>query len=173
MNHVFWITGLSCSGKTSIGKMLYEHLLANNHFTVFLDGDELRKVFGDDLGYSLSDREKSAMRNARLCSLLGSQDINVICCTISLFHSVQEWNRKYISNYIEIYVKSPINVMRQRDRKGIYCDTSKDIAGVSVAIEEPEHPDLILLNDINTSISDLVLEIENYIAKEGVQFETR
>ena len=60
---VFWITGLSGAGKTTIGRVLYQHLRRKNASVVFLDGDLLREVFGNDLGYSVEDRHKSAMRN--------------------------------------------------------------------------------------------------------------
>ena len=52
MNKVYWITGLSGAGKTTIGKLFYEKLRKEHGNTLFLDGDMLRQVFGDDLGYS-------------------------------------------------------------------------------------------------------------------------
>ena len=65
---VYWLTGLSGAGKTTIGRLWYEKLREAGEAAVFLDGDELRQVFGDDLGFSESDRRKSAMRNARRCA---------------------------------------------------------------------------------------------------------
>ena len=62
MGIVYWITGLSGAGKTTIGKLLYAKLKAKHGNTIFLDGDMLRKAFGDDLGYSEEDRRKCAMR---------------------------------------------------------------------------------------------------------------
>lgn len=61
---------------------------------MFLDGDILREVFGNDLGYSKEDRRKCAMRYSRLCAMLQRQGMNVICCTISMFDSVRDWNRE-------------------------------------------------------------------------------
>lgn len=111
MGAVYWITGLSGAGKTTIGKRLYEKIKLQYSNTVFLDGDELRIVFGNDLGYTQDDREKCAMRYARLCDFLQKQDMNVICCTISMFHSVREWNRFHIANYKEIYIKADIETL--------------------------------------------------------------
>ncbi len=151
MGCVYWVTGLSGAGKTTIGKMLYEVLKEKEKNTVFLDGDVLRTAFGDDLGYSREDRQKCAMRYARLCALLASQGINVICCTISMYDSVRDWNRSNIHEYREIYVKVPMEVLHQRNQKGLYSAAGStsdiDLVGVTYEMEEPKNPDLILVND--------------------------
>ena len=79
---VYWITGLSGAGKTTIGKIFFNKLKKNDPATVFLDGDTLRQVFGDDLGYSETDRRKCAMRYSRLCKFLSEQGITIVICTI-------------------------------------------------------------------------------------------
>lgn len=151
MNTVYWITGLSGAGKTTIGKVLYEKMKMRYPNTVFLDGDILRQVFGDDLGYSQEDRRKCAMRYARLCDMLQKQGLNVICCTISMFDSVREWNRQNISSYKEIYVKVSFDTLRIRDQKGLYSgytnECQKEVVGIHVEFEEPKTPDLVLDND--------------------------
>ena len=147
MSRVYWLTGLSGAGKTTIGKLLYQKLRAQQDNVVFLDGDQLRQVFGDDLGYTPEQRLKSAMRNARLCKLLFDQGLDVVCCTISMFDSVRDWNRTHIPGYCEIYVKASMETLRRRDQKGLYSQGEIDVAGVHFAIEEPKAPDLILCND--------------------------
>ena len=111
MATVYWITGLSGAGKTTIGRIFYERLKRIYPNTVFLDGDALRKVFGDDLGYSKEDRRKCAMRYSKLCAMLQEQEINVVCCTISMFDCVRAWNRENIRNYREIYVKVSMDTL--------------------------------------------------------------
>ena len=103
MAYVYWITGLSGAGKTSVGLLLYKKMKQNYPNTVFLDGDVLREVFGNDLGYTREERIKCAMRYARLCKMLQEQEMNVICCTISMFDEIRSWNRENIGNYREIY----------------------------------------------------------------------
>lgn len=151
MGTVYWITGLSGAGKTTIGKLLYEKIRAEHPNTVFLDGDTLRKVFGDDLGYSQEDRKKCAMRYSRLCAMLQEQGMNVICCTISMFDSVREWNRQNICSYKEIYLKVSMEILQRRDQKGLYSgmteEEQKEVAGVHMEIEEPQYPHLILENN--------------------------
>lgn len=151
MAKVYWITGLSGAGKTTIGKLVYEKIKEKHPNTVFLDGDTLRQVFGGDLGYGREDRRQCAMRYARLCSMLEEQDINVVCCTISMFHSVREWNRKHIQNYQEIYVKVSWETLQQRNQKGLYSGVKvgdeQPVVGIDMEYEEPLCPDLVLQND--------------------------
>lgn len=151
MGTVYWITGLSGAGKTTIGKLLYEKVKEKYPGTVFLDGDTLRKVFGDDLGYTKEERRKCAMRYSRLCAMLQEQGLNVICCTISMFDSVRDWNRENIPEYIEIYVKVSMETLQRRDQKGLYSgvteENQKDVVGIHMEFEEPKCPDLILDND--------------------------
>ena len=144
---IYWLTGLSGAGKTTIGRLWYEKLKTEGENVVFLDGDELRQVFGDDLGYTEADRRKSAMRNARLCALLGKQGFTVVCCTISMFDSVRAWNRENIPGYFEVYIKVTEETLRRRDQKGLYSTARQDVAGLHVKVEEPKRPHMILVND--------------------------
>ena len=144
---MLWLTGLSGAGKTTIGTLLYQALKRQKDNVVFLDGDQLRQVFGDDLGYTPDQRRKSAMRNARLCKLLADQGLDVICCTISMFDSVRDWNRANIPGYVEVYVKVSMETLRKRDQKGLYSQGDGAVAGVNFSVEEPKQPDLVLEND--------------------------
>ena len=161
---VFWITGLSGSGKTTVGRELWRRLRASGYSVIFLDGDELRAAIAEDLGHSAGNRRQSAMRNARLCRLLAAQGSDVVCATISLFHEVQSWNRENISGYREIYLRVPLDELRRRDSKGIYAagqrGDAQDIVGVDVPAEFPEAPDLVLDNygelDIATAVERIL-----------------
>lgn len=170
MSTVYWITGLSGAGKTTIGKILYEKIKAICPNTVFLDGDTMRKVFGDDLGYTKEDRIKCAMRYSRLCAMLSEQELNVICCTISMFDCVRDWNRENIKNYKEIYVKVSMETLVRRDQKGLYSGTTaekaKEVAGVHVEVEEPKNPDLVLQNDGDKTPEELAEDILKIIRQK-------
>ena len=147
MSRVYWLTGLSGAGKTTIGTLLYQKLREEQDNVVFLDGDQLRQVFGDDLGYTPDQRLKSAMRNARLCKLLSDQGMDVVCCTISMFDSVRDWNRTHIPGYVEVYLRVSLETLYQRDQKGLYTQGDGTVAGVHFSVEEPKHPDLVLDNN--------------------------
>src|ERR1017187_3990527 len=147
---VFWITGLSGAGKTTVGRELWSRLRIAGRQAFFLDGDALRAVISEDLGHTADNLRRSAMRNARLCHLLAGQGSDVICATISLFHEVQRWNRENIPGYREIYLRVPIDELRRRDSKGIYAGAqhgdARDVVGLDVPAEAPEAPDLVLDN---------------------------
>jgi adenylylsulfate kinase-like enzyme len=145
---VFWITGLSGSGKTSIGRALASHLRASGGRVIFLDGDTLRAAVSSDLGYSAEDRRSVAMRNGMLCRMLAEQGFDIVCSTISLFHDVQRWNRENIVLYNEIFVRVPLEELKRRDIKGIYGDDRRaaNVVGLDIPAETPEAPDLILDN---------------------------
>lgn len=147
---VYWITGLSGAGKTVIGKELFKKIKKTKENVVILDGDDLRKIFGNDLGYTKEDRLKCAMRYANICKLLSSQGIDVICCTISMFHEVRLWNRENMERYKEIYVEVPMETLKARNQKGLYTVTGKkenvNVAGVDLTIDLPTDPHMIIHN---------------------------
>lgn len=169
MGTVYWITGLAGAGKTTIGKLLYEKIKEKESNTVFLDGDILREVFGNDLGYSKEDRKKCAMRYSRLCAMLQRQGMNVICCTISMFDSVREWNRENICNYREIYIKVSMNTLKTRDQKGLYSgkdmEKQKEVVGIYIDMDEPKFPDFVVQNDGQRTPREQAEEL--YIFFEG------
>ena len=143
----YWLTGLSGAGKTTIGRLWYKKLRQSGVTAVFLDGDELRQVFGGSLGYSLEDRQKMAMNYARLCALLSKQGLTVVCCSTSMFDSVRAWNRENIPGYVEVYIEASMETLRRRDQKGLYSTGKQNVAGVDFQVELPKAPDLILDNN--------------------------
>lgn len=163
MSKVFWITGLSGSGKTTIGREVYQLIREKKKNVVFLDGDQLRDVFGQDLGYSKQDRLQCAKRYSRICQLLVSQDIDVVICTISMFNEIREWNRENIIGYYEIFIKVPIEILQKRDQKGLYSGfksgTSMDVVGLDLQLQFPTNPDMIINNTGDVEPKDIAKHI--------------
>lgn len=157
---VYWITGLSGAGKTTVGKLLTNKLKTKKSNVVFLDGDILRSVFGTQTGYTPKERLDLAMRYSRLCQMLAMQEIDVVCATISMFHEVRNWNRESIPNYKEVYLKAPIKLLIERDQKQLYSRALNgeinNVMGVDVPIEEPTNPDLIINIDKNLTAKNIV-----------------
>lgn len=149
--NLYWITGLSGAGKTTIGRLLYGYLREKEPDVVILDGDEVRKAFGNDLGYSRDDRLKCALRYSGLSRLLTDQGIDVVCCTISMFDEVRDWNRKNIDNYLEIFLDVPMEVLQERNQKNLYggvkAGSSSNVVGMDLKLQLPKTPDIILEND--------------------------
>ena len=169
MAKTYWITGYSGAGKTTVGTELLMLLKKREISCVLLDGDKMRKVFGNDLGYTREDRLKSAMRFSRLCEFLTSSGIDVVCCTISMFNEVRKWNRANIHEYVEVYLKVPDEILHQRDQKGLYSSValgmSENVVGQDLKLEEPESPDIVIINDGSVSAicaAEMILNGDSY-----------
>lgn len=147
---VYWITGLSGSGKTTVARLLCERLRASERPAVFLDGDELRSILADDLGYDSASRLACAMRYARLVREFSSQGVRIVIATISMFHEVRRFNRTGIARYCEVWLRVPIAELERRDPKGIYGRARRgeleNVPGLDLPVEEPEAPDLAIDN---------------------------
>ena len=149
---VFWITGLSGAGKSTLAKELQSNLEQLKHDSIILDGDELREVFDKTLNikknYSRDTRIKLALQYSKLCNLLALQGFNVIIATISMFKEIYEYNRNSIGKYIEIFIDTPISVLKKRDKKNIYNKlseiTTSNVAGLDVNVDYPINSDLVI-----------------------------
>ena len=111
-----------------------------------LDGDMIRPVFCEELGYSSTDRLKTAKRIFRVCKMLADQGIDVVCCSISLYEEVRSWNREHIEHYREIYIRVKRETLLARNQKKLYT-AGKNVVGVDLAFDEPQTPDIVLQND--------------------------
>ena len=161
-----WITGLSGAGKTTIGKMLYTYMKKKSNNVILLDGDTLREVY-QDYTYTTESRIELTYRNARLCKMLNEQGIDVIICCIAMYDECREWNRKNILNYIEIYLKVPVDVLIQRDSKKLYSKAIKseikNVMGIDMEYEEPKNPDIEIENyGLNTVEKALKIIIDKF-----------
>lgn len=162
---LIWITGLSGSGKTTIGKRVYKKLKIKYSNTIFLDGDDFRKNFGNDLGYSVEDRFKNALRIHRFCESLIKQDMNVVCATISLFKEIHILNKKKFKSYFDIYIECEMNELIKRNQKGIYLKPCKNVVGVNSTYDKPTNPKLIIENTYKKNLNQKVDKILNLIIK--------
>lgn len=143
---VYWITGLSGAGKTTIANLLAPALRARGRIVVQLDGDRVRAVLGTlGQGHGRADRERLAWVYARLCGEIASQGPDVICATMSMFHAIRDWNRAHLPDYREIYLRVPVDVLVTRDTKGVYA-AMRDVAGADQTADLPTAPDLIFDN---------------------------
>jgi len=159
---LYWLTGLSGAGKTTIGNRLYYSMKSKKQNTIILDGDILKKIAGKDLGYGREERLERAYRYSALCKLLTDQGIHVIICTIAMFDEIRDWNRENIENYIEIFLDVSMDVLKNRNRKGLYSKRSGSTAGIDIAIEYPKNPDIIIKNDGSQPLEESVKRILDY-----------
>ncbi len=167
MAKLIWITGLSGSGKTTIGKEVFLCIKEKYSNTIFLDGDAFREIVGNDLGHNVQDRLKNAKRIHRMCKFLISQNINVICATMSLYKEIHELNRKEIKNYFEVFIECDIDELIKRDQKDLYTEAIKgtrdDVVGVNLPYDKPQNCDLVIDNSKKDNLHKKVEKILNLI----------
>ena len=157
---LFWLTGLSGAGKTTLGSVLINKLRDRGYPVIFLDGDTLRKIYNNRFGYDREGRLEASLQYARLCKMLTEQKFHVVCATISMFHQTQTWNRKNIPGYIEVFVDVSLSELIKRDSKQIYSRSMsgelKNVVGIDIEPEFPKSPDIVLQNQSYSSVKDNV-----------------
>jgi adenylylsulfate kinase-like enzyme len=163
VGRLYWITGLAGAGKSSLARRLFEILKPQNPALIYLDGNSLREIFGENGQYEEVQRHQISMKYARLCHLLTTQGIDVICATISMFDDVRAWNRKHISNYTEIYLQVSFPVLEKRNQRGLYKGQSgqqiKNVVGCDIDAQFPDNPDILLCNDGDDTIDELAQRV--------------
>jgi adenylylsulfate kinase-like enzyme/SAM-dependent methyltransferase len=174
---VFWITGLSGAGKTTLGTRLYYRLKSEGRIVVLLDGDVIKNLFSDEtVDYSKLGRKKRAYQYSRLCRLLSDQGIDVVCCTIAMFHEVREWNRSNIRNYQEVYIDVDFKDLLTRDAKGfygIYKQGETSMVGIDGDVELPKCPDTVIHNTMDNRVDeyiDTILAGTNHVAWSSLNY---
>jgi len=143
-----WFTGLSGAGKSTLSEAIEERLKARGRNVEILDGDSVRTHLSKGLGFSREDRDTNIKRIAFVCGLLTRNGVICISAAIAPYREARQWAREEIGTFVEVYVKCPIEVCRQRDVKGLYklVDEGKitGFTGVDDPYEEPEHAELIV-----------------------------
>jgi len=159
---VTWMIGLSRAGKTTLSKLLYEKLKPQVKNLVLLDGDDVRELFGNDVDHTVEGRRKNAERLSHLSRFLADQDIHVIAAVLSIFPEWQAWNRNNITDYQEVYIKVPVDILEKRDVNNLYSQAKAgkiiNVVGVDIPFPEPKDPDLVIENSIETVDFSIMLE---------------
>ena len=113
---------------------------------MYLDGDSFRKLFKNDLGFSLKDRNINAERICNFVKFLQSQKINVIVSANLTSKKYQILSKKIYHNYLSIYIESRLSNLRKRDKKKIYRN-KKNVVGLNIKFDKPKNSDLYIIND--------------------------
>ena len=161
---VVWIIGLSGAGKTTLAEKVVEQLRENNNNVILLDGDVLREVFGGDADHTVEGRAKNAKRLSHLSKFLADQGIHVVAAVLSIFPEWQQWNRDNITNYCQIYLDVPLDILLKRETKGLYAGalkgSIKNVVGIDIDFPEPVGNNLVLDNSIDKKdFSDFIDKI--------------
>ena len=164
---LFWITGLSGSGKTTIGKKIHKYIIEKYGPTIMISGDDIRKIFKLN-GYEADERLEITKKYSSFAKYITGQKINIIFAVVGMFDAPRKWNRVNIKNYIEIYIKSNIKNIIKLKKKKIYNKINAGkLIGVDIKPQYPKKPDIIISNSFkltsNKISKKLLSKIDNLI----------
>ena len=146
-----WVTGLSGSGKSTLTAILERALRDRGRRVEVLDGDEVRQHLTKGLGFSRQDRDENIRRVGWVCELLTRNDVVAIAAVISPYRAVREEVRERIGRFVEVYMEAPLEVLAERDVKGLYrraqAGEIENFTGVSDPYEPPLDPDVVCYSD--------------------------
>ena len=165
-----WLTGLSGAGKSTIAGRLRDELAARGRPVEILDGDEVRTHLSAGLGFSRADRDTNIARIAYVAKLLTRNGVVAITAAISPYAAAREAARAAIGDFVEVYVRCPLDELARRDVKGLYARAQRgEIAhftGVTDPYEEPAAPDVIV-DSRDQSVAQSVAAILEHLERSG------
>lgn len=170
-----WFTGLSGAGKSTIATELAKILRRQGYKVEILDGDIVRKSLTRDLGYSRADRDENIRRIGFVANLLSRNGVIVLVSVISPYRDVREEVGREIGNFIEVYVKAPLEVCEERDVKGLYkrarAGEIRGFTGIDDPYEPPLRPPVECLTDRETvteSVAKVMDKLERFWASTAL-----
>ena len=146
-----WVTGLSGSGKSTVTAIL-EGVLRDRGLRVeVLDGDVVRTHLTKGLGFSREDRDENIRRVGWVCELLSRNNVVAIAAVISPYRAMRDEIRGRIGRFVEVYMEAPLEVLAERDVKGLYrramAGEIENFTGVSDPYEPPLEPEVVCHSD--------------------------
>jgi adenylyl-sulfate kinase len=141
-----WFTGMSGAGKSTISERIFDRLKSSGAKVELLDGDIVRTHLSKGLGFSKEDRDTNIRRIGFVCELLSRNGVIAVVAAISPYRAVREEVRGNIGDFVEVYVHCPIEVLAERDVKGLYkkalAGEIASFTGVSDPYEPPANPEV-------------------------------
>ncbi len=148
------MTGLSGSGKTTIALILEEALRQRGLNVERLDGDIVRESLNRDLGFSKEDRDKNIERVTFVAKLLSRNGVACICSFISPYQSMRDQVRSETTNFLDVFIDAPLEIVIERDVKGLYQKATAgkipNFTGISDPFEAPKNPDIHIRTDLQS-----------------------
>lgn len=166
---ILWFTGLSGSGKSTIANALIRRLFEEGKQGYILDGDNIRHGLNQDLGFSPEDRKENIRRIGEVAKLFVDSGTIVATAFISPYRKDRDLVRQLVDKdeFLEVYVKCPLEVCEERDPKGLYEKAHKgeisSFTGIDAPYEEPVQPEIVIESDkvsIEEAVNQIVTTLE-------------
>jgi adenylyl-sulfate kinase len=149
-----WFTGMSGSGKSTLSVLLAARLRTMGARVELLDGDIVRTQLCRGLGFNKEDREENVRRIGFVCELLSRNGVIAIAAAISPYRAGRDELRARILNFVEIYMDCPLEVLVERDVKGLYkkalAGEIPRFTGISDPYEPPIAPEVTIASSSQT-----------------------
>ncbi|MCM3117091.1 adenylyl-sulfate kinase [Neobacillus sp. MER 74] len=165
---MIWFTGLSGSGKSTIANALQLELYKKRVSVYLLDGDNLRHGINKGLTFTEDDRKENIRRTAEIGKLFVDAGMVVLAALISPYEKDRQNARSIFikEEFIEIYVKCPLEECENRDPKGLYKKARqgeiRQFTGIDQPYEEPTNPEIIIDTNV-LSIQECVEIITSHL----------
>jgi len=173
LHTTLWLTGLPCSGKTTLSKRLKEELDNRGFKAVCLDADDVRSKLNSDLGFTKTDRMENLRRVAHVAKLFNDNGNFVIASFVSPLEENRQLVREIIDNFRLVFVKCSLETCEKRDVKGMYkkarAGQIPEFTGVSAVFQEPSNADIVVDTE-HLDVDDCVRQI---LDKIGAQRSNR
>jgi adenylyl-sulfate kinase len=166
-----WFTGMSGSGKSTLSRLVEQRLREGGGKVELLDGDEVREYLSKGLGFSKQDRDTNIRRIGFVCELLSRNGVVAIAAAISPYRAVREEVRARIANFVEVYMECPVEVLAERDVKGLYkkalAGEIANFTGVTDPYEPPAAPEVVI-DSSHEDPADSVERIWSVLEQKGL-----
>lgn len=168
---ILWFSGISGAGKTSMANFFKRTFKKK---IIHLDGDEFRKLFSNDLKYSLKDRDRNAKRLTLFVKYLSEQNLNVIVSANLTSQKYRTWCKKNLRNYVHVFIDANISSLLKRDYKKLYKNALKskikNVVGIDVKFSKPRNYDMIITNNSSKiSFFKNSKKINSFIKKKKIK----
>ncbi len=164
-----WFTGLSGSGKSTLAEYLTPILRERGTPVEILDGDVVRTNLSKGLGFSKEDRDTNIRRIGFVAGLLARNGVCAITAAISPYRDVRRECRTMCESFVEVFVEAPLEVVEERDTKGLYkkarAGIIKNFTGISDPYEDPENAE-ISVHTGNESIEESANKILEFLTSK-------
>lgn len=169
---ILWFTGLSGSGKSTLAEYLTPILIEKGVKVEVLDGDVVRTNLSKGLGFSKEDRDTNIRRIGFVANLLARNGCCAITAAISPYTAVRDECRAMCeATFVEIFVDAPLEVVEERDTKGLYAKARsgeiKNFTGVSDPYEAPENAEIVVKTG-EESIEESANRILAWLQEKGL-----